>query len=427
MAITNLSCIYYKLKNKFAYLCKKLLTLKQKSDIIKEQRYANGKVKEICLMASIEKRGNSYRIKVSCGYKADGTQVTQRMTWTPDEGMTEKQIEKELQRVAVLFEEDCKRGQIASAVKFEAFSEEWFEDYAKLNLKSTTYARQRQLTKRVYAAIGHIRLDKLTTREIQKFINSLAKDGVNENTGKALSRKTMVHYLSFISTVIDYAIKMDMLIDNPCRRVTIPKGSKKERKILTIVQTEEFFKLLQTAPLKYRAFFTLDIYTGMRRGEMLGLEWKDIDFETGVIHIQRTSNYTKARGIYTDTTKTESSVRYVKVPAEIIEILKQYKDVQDEERDKLGSKWHDTDRLFVKFDGQPMNPQTPYGWLKDFCEKNGLPFYGIHQFRHPYVKYTTKNICDNLMKIFACTEPIKRTSVTGIQSQFCYRGKRKPV
>lgn len=333
-------------------------------------------------MASIEKRGNSYRIKVSCGYKADGTQVTQRMTWTPDEGMTEKQIEKELQRQAVLFEEDCKRGQITSAVKFEAFCEEWFEDYAKLNLKSTTYTRQRQLTKRVYAAIGHIRLDKLTTREIQKFINSLAKDGVNENTGKALSKKTMVHYLSFISTVIDYAIKMDMLTDNPCRRVTIPKGDKKERKILTIEQTEEFIKLLQTTPLKYQAFFMLDIYSGMRRGEMLGLEWKDIDFQSGVIHIQRTSNYTKARGIYTDTTKTESSVRFVKVPVEVVDILRQYKAEQNTEREKMGSKWHDTDRLFVKYDGQPMNPQTPYGWLKEFCEKNGLPFYGIHQFRH---------------------------------------------
>ena len=187
----------------------------------------------------------------------------------------------------------------------------------------------------------------------------------------------LFHYNMFA-----FAIKMDMLTDNPCRRVTIPKGSKKERKILTIEQTEEFFKLLQTAPLKYRAFFTLDIYSGLRRGEMLGLEWKDIDFQTGVIHVQRTSNYTKEKGIYTDTTKTESSVRYVKVPMEIIALLALYKEEQDEEKFKLGDKWHDTDRLFVKYDGQPMNPQTPYGWLKEFCEDNDFPFYGIHQFRH---------------------------------------------
>ena len=333
-------------------------------------------------MASIEKRGNSYRIKVSCGYKADGTQVFQRMTWTPDEKMTAKQIEKEVQRQAVLFEEDCKRGQIVSAVKFETFAEEWFEEYAKLNLKSTTYTRQRQLTKRVYAAIGHIRLDKITTRLIQKFINSLAQDGVNEITKKPLSHKTMVHYLSFISTVIDYAIKMDMLTDNPCRRVTIPKGSKKERKILSIQETEDFLKLLETAPLKWRTFFTLDIYSGMRRGEMLGLEWKDIDFETGVVHIQRTSNYTKARGIYTGTTKTENSVRFIKLPPEVLAILEQFRAEQEKEKQRLGSKWIENDRLFTKWNGEEMNNQTPYGWLKEFCEKNELPFYGLHSFRH---------------------------------------------
>ena len=192
----------------------------------------------------------------------------------------------------------------------------------------------------------------------------------------------MVHYLSFISTVIDYAIKMDMLTDNPCRRVTIPKGSKKERKILSIKETEEFLKLLEKAPLKWRTFFTLDIYSGMRRGEMLGLEWKDIDFETGIVHIQRTSNYTKAKGIYTDTTKTETSVRFIKLPPEVLEILEQFRAEQEKEKDRLGSKWIENDRLFTKWNGMPMNPQTPYGWLKEFCEEHDFPFYGIHQFRH---------------------------------------------
>ncbi len=74
-------------------------------------------------MASYEKRGNSYRIKASCGYNAQGKQVFQRMTWTPPEGMTEKQIEKELNRQCVLFDEDCKNGLVVSPIKFEAFAE----------------------------------------------------------------------------------------------------------------------------------------------------------------------------------------------------------------------------------------------------------------------------------------------------------------
>ena len=193
----------------------------------------------------------------------------------------------------------------------------------------------------------------------------------------------MVHYLSFISTILDYAIKMDMLNDNPCRRVTIPKGSKKKRHILTMDETQHFFKLLDDyAPLKWKAFFVLIIYSGMRRGEMLGLEWHDIDFKTGMIHIERTSNYTKARGIYTDTPKTESSVRYIKVPMNVIEVLKEYRLWQNGERERLGSKWVETDRLFTKWNGSPMNLQSPYGWLKEFCEEHDFPFYGIHQFRH---------------------------------------------
>ena len=115
---------------------------------------------------------------------------------------------------------------------------------------------------------------------------------------------------------------------------------------------------------------------------MLGLEWKDISFESGGIHIQRTSNYTKAKGIYTDDTKTKGSNRYVKVPQDIIELLKSYQKAQANEFLEIGDKYIATDRLFTKWDGQPMNPQTPYGWLKEYCEENNFPFYGVHTFRH---------------------------------------------
>ena len=333
-------------------------------------------------MASIEKRGNSYRIKVSCGYKADGTQVFQRMTWTPDEKMTAKQIEKEVQRQAVLFEEDCKRGQIVSAVKFETFAEEWFEEYAKLNLRSTTYERMKQLTHRIYPAIGHLRIDKISPRQLQGFVNSLTKEGANEKTGKLLAPKTIRHNLSFISDVYSYAVKVGVVSDNPCAKVTIPKGEVKEKQIYSQEELELLLSKLTDEPTKYRAFFYLISYTGLRRSEMLGLEWKDVDFEHNVISVRRTSNYTARRGIYTDTTKTKRSQRALKISPFIMNILKQLKDEQDEEALRLGSKWVETDRLFTKWNGEPMNNQTPYGWLKEFCEKNELPFYGIHSFRH---------------------------------------------
>jgi len=333
-------------------------------------------------MATIRKRGNTYQIRVSTGYDINGKHKEQAMTWKPDEGMTKRQIEKELNRQAVMFEEACNRGFKTSAIKFQELAEEWFENYARLALRSTTYERMRQLTHRVYPAIGHLRIDKITARQLQSFVNSLAKEGANEKTGKPLAPKTIRHNLSFISDVFSYAVKMDLVSDNPCRKVTIPKGEVKEKPIYSQEEMAQLLTAINGEPTKYRAFFFLIAYSGFRRGEMLGLEWKDIDFEHNIISIKRTSNYTAERGIYTDTTKTKRSKRVLKISPYIMDILKELKAEQDDEALRLGDKWIETDRLFVKWNGEPMNNQTPYGWLKEFCEKNELPFYGIHSFRH---------------------------------------------
>lgn len=335
-------------------------------------------------MATIRKRGNSYQIRVSCGYDTSGNQVVQTMTWKPADGMNKKQIEKELQKQAILFEDKCMEGQVTANIKFQDFAEQWFEEYAKLNLRNTSYERMKQLTVRVYPAIGHLRLDKITSRHIQQFINDLALNGKSLKNGRPLSRKTAVHHLSFISDVFSYAVKMEMLTDNPCKRVTVPKGEKKEKDIYTLEEVAQLFQLLETAPLKYRTFFTLAIYSGFRRGEMLGLEWKEVDWEHNVISVRRTSNYTASKGIYTDTTKTKKSQRSLKFPQSVMDLLREYKAEQDEERIKLGTKWQDYDRLFVKWDGRLMNNNTPYFWLKEFCEENNFRFCDIHSLRHFY-------------------------------------------
>ncbi len=117
-------------------------------------------------MATIQKRGNSYRIKVSCGYDTSGKQVIQSMTWKPDEKLSERQIKKELQKQSVLFEDACLKGNVVATIKYEDFSRQWFKEYAEIKLKQRTVEGYHQMEKRVYKAIGHIRLDKLTTRHI---------------------------------------------------------------------------------------------------------------------------------------------------------------------------------------------------------------------------------------------------------------------
>ena len=120
----------------------------------------------------------------------------------------------------------------------------------------------------------------------------------------------------------------------------------------------------------------------MRRGEAMGLEWKDIDFDTGVLSICRTSQYISGRGIFTDDVKNSSSRRSMKLSEDILEMLKQYKMWQTGEQEKVGDQWQDTDRLFTKWNGLPMSPNSPYFWLQEFLKRHNLPKINVHSLRH---------------------------------------------
>ena len=340
-------------------------------------------------MATIQKRGNSYRIKVSCGYNADGKQVVQSMTWKPTEGMSSKQIEKELNRQAVMFEESCLKGSVTSAMKFEDFARQWFEEYAEIKLKQRTIEGYHQMEKRIYKAIGHIRLDKLTARHIQKFIIELCNaervDGRNKNGGK-LSTKTIKLYKSMISTICDYAVKMQMMSSNPCKNVTIPKVITPEKEYYSIEEAQHLLELFQKEPKEnymYVCFYTLAIYTGFRLGELMGLEWKDVNFDTNVITVNRTCLYSKAKGgLYTETPKTAQSLRSLKVPKAIIEMLVKWRKDQNEQRKKVGSQWIETDRIFTKWNGVTIHCNAPGNYFSKFCKRTGMRYVSTHSMRH---------------------------------------------
>ena len=123
-------------------------------------------------------------------------------------------------------------------------------------------------------------------------------------------------------------------------------------------------------------------YSGMRHGEALGLEYKDINFETSVLTICRTSNYHQGYGVYTDTPKTKSSYRSLYIQPKIVGLIKLLKTQQEQQANDCGDLWVETDRLFIKWNGQPLHPSAPYKWHKRFCERENVSFKGLHSFRH---------------------------------------------
>lgn len=336
-------------------------------------------------MATYTKRGNSYRIRSSVGYTPEGKQVMKSRTWTPAPGMTERQIEKELNRQMVLFDEECRGAALTDGhIKFQTFAQQWMEEYVETSLGKRTRANYKQMAARIYEAIGHLYMDKITPRQLQKFINSLSAAGANQlHPEKGLSPKSIKNHLSFISAVFVYAVKMGMLQYNPCRAVTLPPlESGKEKVCYTPEEAQAFLDALADAPVKWQVFFSLALFGGFRREELCGFEFSDFDFEEHTVSVRRASLYTPGEGTFTAPTKTAKSRRTLKLPAWIFDLVKHLRSEQARQRLALGDQWHEWGRLFTREDGSPMSLQQPYRWLKAFCEEQGLPFYGIHQFRH---------------------------------------------
>lgn len=401
-------------------------------------------------MATITKRGGTYRIKVSCGYSADGRQITRSTTWKPTPGMTTRQEEKELNRQATLFEERVKTGQfIGSNIKFANFVDTWFTDYAEKQLRPNTIAGYKALKARTNAAIGHIRLDRLQPQHILEFYNQLAETGIREDMtykskvdfraklkerkityltlanaaglstqtltqiakGKNVSHKTasavcntlgekfsewfeparekgklssssIKHYHEYISSVLSTAVQWQVIAANPCERVKPPKAGRKEAKFLDDEQAQQLLEFLEKEPIMYRALYTLILYTGMRREEICGLEWEDIDFEHDLIDINKARIYVPGRGVLDDETKNKSSRRIIKVPATAIDLLREYKAAQAAERLKLGDKWVNSQKVFVSWNGKPIHPSTVTNHFRKFVEKTDLPPTTVHSLRH---------------------------------------------
>lgn len=294
----------------------------------------------------------------------------------PD-GLTKRERDRFLEDEERKFENECKGGCKNANIAFAVFLE---QDYFVNNPRKDDY---KSMLSRTLPQIGHIRMSEFTRFTIQNFVNRLAKD-TNTKSGKPLSVKTIRNNVSFISKVFAYAISTGMNVENPCRDIAFPKSRKKESKYYT---DEEMLQLMETMDkhppeTKYKLFCYIAMSTGMRKGEILGLEWKNIELDTGVIHVVQAAKYNATEGMHIGPPKTEKGVRVVRVPADVIELLKLYKAEQERYILDIGDKWIGTDFLFTQHDGSLMSIQTPYEWLREYCAKYGLTFKAIHSMRH---------------------------------------------
>ena len=391
-------------------------------------------------MASIRKRegknGTTYTISVSCGRDSSGKQIRTWTTFVPTE-KTPAKIKKEVAQFADQFEKRVKEGKFLEAdrMTFEEFVPVWNDNWAKEHL--TEGVREGYLDvlrSRVYKYIAGVKMSKINSVMIETILSDMRADG------KAI--KTIKRTFTAINSVFKYAFRKGIIEENPCVRVELPseKVDKMEKGIAPEIhcfdqhQAKNFLKALKleypvnmggrkrkdsngntysvspytthkTIPTMFQAYFTIAVYAGFRRGEMIALTWRDVDFKSKRISINKAIANTKG-GQVVKSPKTMSGYRDIRLPDECFEVLRAWRKEQREEIVRLGSYWKgyrgrevDKNFIFTQADGSMMNLSTPrqrfdrilsdYNTLIDQRIKEGsatesdkLPKIRLHDLRH---------------------------------------------
>jgi integrase len=333
-------------------------------------------------MASIEKRGeNSWRLIVEVGYDANGKRIKRSKTV---KGMGKREAEKVLAR----FQTEVEAGEYIAPEKmtFAAFTEEWRLKYALKELGAKTFDTYwHYLTKRIIPVFGNMRLDQVKTYHIVKFISELTDDGSRQDGKEGqLSQATARYILRVLTNVFARAVDWKIIKTSPTDSVKKPKMNKTEIKVYDEVEIAALFEALETEPIGWRVMIILTLTTGLRRGELVGLEWKHINLEKGTLEVRQTiSSFNKGVPVITEP-KTEKSNRTISLSNATISELREYKKHIHEQLDQVGDAWKGDGHFFVfsNYDGKPYYPSTPYLHFREFQKKHGLRYIRFHDLRH---------------------------------------------
>ena len=364
-------------------------------------------------MASIKenkKNGKtvSFRFTVCLERDIRGKQIRRYTTWTPPEGLTPSKAKKAAERAADLWEEETKaeyQKEKEAAANGQAYSippEKRRDDFVSFvedtwlplqvrsgNDKPTTVDFYQHMAKTITNYFNGAVLQEIGPLDIQKYLVYLRTE-YKSNLGKPLSPKSLRHQYGTLNLIFGYAERQEMIAKNPMKKVDAPKKEKKPVDALTQEQAARFFSLLSACPLDFRCILQLLMTTGIRRGECMGLQWKDIDEKACTITIERNVSYTPESGVIVSTPKTANSVRTIPIMSSTLHLLQQLK--QETQRQHPGTilksaflfpKGHD---VFT-----PKDPNSVTRRVKRFMKNNGLPDLSPHDLRHPNVKPKTKS------------------------------------
>ena len=333
----------------------------------------------------------SYKFTCCLGRDSQGKQIRRYTTWQVPEGMTSSKAKKLAEREAKAWEaamreeydfEDNTESQtpvveeLLDQIEMSRFIREvWFPlSIENGDYKPKTISFYHDTAKNIADFFEGYSLQGVGFIAIQKFLIHLRKE-------RGYSSQYVHHHHRTLSMIFGFAEKQGIIKENPMENVPKPKLEKKKVVALSPEETKLFFTALNDCPLDFRCLLHLMITTGLRRGECLGLQWKDIDLKNSCLKVQRNVTQTTKSGIVVSTPKTTASLRTVPLMDSTLLLLKLYKRQEQRKHFEITLDecfvFHSKDNCF-----KPRDPNSVTRRLKRFMKRNNLPDMSPHDLRH---------------------------------------------
>lgn len=374
-------------------------------------------------MASIQKRGDAYSIRVCVGRDVYGKQIWKTTTFTPPAGLTPKKRQKAVEVFAVEFEQKCRNGKLLDGEKItlKDFIERWRSEKAEQELQPGTLDKYNDAIGHfILPALGHLKLTEIKPHSINKFLVDLTRDGCRHDGKPGGYSKGTIHKISnVLSSILRTATEWEVIERNPCDPVRVKAEDTADKiKFFTPQQTAIFLDYIEhpftirtrghsrvddtgkpytvgdytstkELPTQLKVLFTLAIYSGLRKGEILALKWEDVDFENNTVAVTKAAAMVKGEQIV-KVPKTRNSYRVVSIPHSVTEKLRKLQLEQTRYRLSVGDYWQGEGWIFTQDNGRMMNYSTPYKSLQDIlshynadkAESDKLPMIPFHGLRH---------------------------------------------
>ena len=256
----------------------------------------------------------------------------------------------------------------------------WMEEYAIPTLRPGTIAGYtHDIRNHILPALGDKQIRFITRADVQKFYNALKRKKCQyriHGVEKTLADSTVRGIHMLLHEIMDAAVRVRLISQNPTNGTTIPKCNYPPKKILNEEQLDAFMEAIQNEPLWYDFFYT-EITTGLRRGEICGLKWDDLDETTGKLKVRRSIRVAPGGELEVGETKTEKGMRNILLPPSTLHLLK-------ERRKTALTEWIFPSLLAPE---KPTSPSTAYQRLKVILKGAGLPDIRFHDLRHTFATH----------------------------------------